>query len=730
MATSATTAPAAPVEDATAPAVAQDESPVAQDAPVTATAGDETAPQADQNVTSAQQAAAAAAAAAALAAAQNYPAQFVTQVQAPVPPPSGTSNASLYVGDLDPTVTEAQLFDMFNALGPVASIRVCRDAVTRRSLGYAYVNYHQSADAERAIDALNYQPLKDRPMRIMWSQRDPATRRAGAGNIFIKNLDPSIDTRALHETFAAFGPILSCKVAMEGDVSKGYGFVHFEESESAKQAIQHVNGMLLNDRKVFVGLHIPKKERMSKMEEMRARFTNVYVKNLDTEVSEEEFTEMFGKFGEITSITLSKDQNGVSRGFGFVNYASHDEAKAAVDEMHEKEINGKPLYVARAQKKAEREEELRRQYERIREEKLSKYQGVNLYVKNLDDAIDDDKLRQEFSVYGVITSAKVMKDEKTGQSKGFGFVCFSSPEEATKAVTDMNGRLIGSKPIYVALAQRKDVRRQQLSAQMQQRNMQRMQQAAMGGVPGAYPGAPMFYPPNMRQQPGGYVYPQPGMAPRPAGWVGGPGPQRGQPGQAVPAGAYPPGAPMPQQFGVVPQGMARPRQPRQGGRGQPPPAGPNASRPAGPGPIPGQPGQPGVLPPNAGRGGRPAAQYKYMPTARNAPIPGAGPMMPPAGMMPPKPTLNSKMLSDMPADQQKRLLGEALFPMIQAIAPVQAGKVTGMLLEMDNGELLHLLEDQGSLKVKVDEAVEVLEEHMRAAQQSVPEEAKAEEATA
>lgn len=615
---------------------------------------------------------------------------------APVPAAAPTASASLYVGELDPSVNEAMLFEMFNSVGPVASIRVCRDAVTRRSLGYAYVNFHNVNDGERALETLNYTVIKNRPCRIMWSQRDPALRKTGTGNIFIKNLDSSIDNKALHDTFSAFGNILSCKVATEDGQSKGYGFVHYETHEAAENAIKHVNGMLLNDKKVYVGHHIAKKERQSKVEEMKANFTNVYIKNLDPEISQDEVEALFTKFGPITSCVVSVDESGRSKGFGFINFENHEDAKRAVDELHDTEYKEKKLFVTRAQKKGEREEELKKQYEQQKLEKLSKYQGVNLYVKNLDDDIDDEKLRQEFSVYGgVITSAKVMREEKIGPdgeiikgpSKGFGFVCFSSPDEATKAVTEMNSRMIGSKPIYVALAQRKEVRKSQLEAQMAQRNQLRMQMP--GQIPGMYP-PQMFYPPGSFPPQGGrgMVYPgQGGMVPRPR-WVA-PGQPQMHPGGPIP------GYPMNQ--GFPPMGTGRPR--GQGPRAQ-------SQR----GGAAGQQGRPIAAqgPPGAARGapgaGRGYTRNAGQGRAANGPASAAAPAAD-------SNTLTAAALAAADPDQQKQMVGEHLYPKIAARQPDYAGKITGMLLEMDNGELLHLLEDNEALEAKIEEAVSVLKAH-------------------
>jgi len=624
--------------------------------------------------------------------------------------------ASLYVGDLASEVTEAMLFEKFSTAGPVLSIRVCRDMITRRSLGYAYVNFQQPADAERALDTMNFDVLKGRPIRIMWSQRDPSLRRSGVGNVFIKNLDKSIDNKAMYDTFSAFGNILSCKVAQDGDgTSKGYGFVHFETEEAAMNAIQKVNGMLLNEKKVFVGRFVPRKEREKELGEKAKKFTNVYIKNFGDDLSDDKLKEMFTKFGKITSYKVVRDDkanssgdtadmgevlvddSGKAKGFGFVSFEDSESAEKAVDELNGQEIGGKTLYVGRAQKKAERQAELKKKFEQLKMERLNRYQGVNLYVKNLDDSIDDERLRKEFTPYGTITSARVMCEE--GRSKGFGFVCFSSPEEATKAVTEMNGRIIVAKPLYVALAQRKEDRKAHLASQyiqrmagMRMQGMAGMQQMGMGGyfMPTMPQPQRFFTPAQIRAQPRWPA--QPGMG----------------------------GAPRPQQMAAM--GMARPGMaPRPGGprmSGAPPAARPQMMQPGGPQPM--MMARPGMAPVPMGgpqvRGPQPSFQYTK--TARNPPMQGmpgqavvAATMPQAAVQIPGQEPLTATMLAAAPPQEQKQMLGERLFPLIQRMYPDLAGKITGMLLEIDNAELLHMLEDGNSLKSKVEEAVAVLQAH-------------------
>lgn len=670
--------------------------------------------------------------------------------------PAGPSYpmASLYVGDLYPDVTEAMLFEKFSQAGPVLSIRVCRDMITRKSLGYAYVNFQQPADAERAMDTMNFDTIKGRPMRIMWSQRDPSLRKSGVGNIFIKNLDKSIDNKALYDTFSAFGSILSCKIVSDENGSRGYGFVHFETQEAADNAITKVNGMLLNGKKVFVGKFVPRKERIMALGEKAQKFTNVFVKNFGDEVDDDKLKEMFEKYGKITSHKVMSLPDGKGKGFGFVCYENPEDADKAVAEMNEQEMeNGKRIYVGRAQRKIERQGELRDKFEKLKEERLKRYQGVNLYVKNLDDSVDDERLRKEFAPFGTITSARVMVEE--GRSKGFGFVCFGLPEEATKAVTEMNGRIIGSKPLYVALAQRKEDRKAHLANQYMQRlatmrmgqmgqinQMTQMTQMGQMFQPGAgagyfvptmpQPGRPGYFPPQMAQvratprwQPQQAMRPQgpPNAAAAAAATAayGMPNPAqaaqfRGNAAMAAAAQARPM-QPQVQQQGVRPVNVNA--RPITGGQ-QPP-------RAAAAGGMPGMPGVPAGMPrgPQPGQpmgpmGVNRPANFKYTPTVRNA-VPTSVPVQQPQQPAPAQlqqavvitgqEPLTASMLAAAPPQEQKQMLGERLFPLIQQSHADLAGKITGMLLEIDNSELLHMLENQQALKAKMEEAVAVLQAH-------------------
>uniref|UniRef100_A0AAX7SY95 Polyadenylate-binding protein n=1 Tax=Astatotilapia calliptera TaxID=8154 RepID=A0AAX7SY95_ASTCA len=572
--------------------------------------------------------------------------------------------ASLYVGDLHPDITEAMLYEKFSPAGPVLSIRVCRDMITRRSLGYAYVNFSQPADAERALDTMNFDVVKGKPIRIMWSQRDPSLRKSGVGNVFIKNLDKSIDNKALYDTFSAFGNILSCKVVCDENGSKGYAFVHFETQDAADRAIEKMNGMLLNDRKVFVGRFKSRKEREAELGAKAKEFTNVYIKNFGDDMDDERLKEIFDKYGKTLSVKVMTDPSGKSRGFGFVSYEKHEDANKAVEEMNGTELNGKTVFVGRAQKKMERQAELKRKFEQLKQERISRYQGVNLYIKNLDDTIDDEKLRKEFSPFGSITSAKVMLEE--GRSKGFGFVCFSSPEEATKAVTEMNGRIVGSKPLYVALAQRKEERKAHLTNQYMQRiaGMRAMPanaiinqfQPTSGYFMPAVPQVTTYYAPNQIAQ----------MRPNPR-WQ-----QQGGRGQGEPVDHD--GAHVCDILNIMPILTLF--------------LSVLSSLPGG------FQAMPSITLTS------PTLSIQMLTHCSSLSLNCAFQTQPAVHVQGQEP-LTASMLAAAPPQEQKQMLGERLFPLIQAMHANLAGKITGMLLEIDNSELLHMLESHESLRSKV-----------------------------
>lgn len=619
-------------------------------------------------------------------------------------PPPALQFASLYVGDLHPDTTEAVLYEHFQTIGKVASCRVCRDGISRKSLGYGYVNYYNVDDAEKAMDELNYSSIKGRCCRVMWSQRDSSLRKEATGNIFVKNLSEAIDNKALHDTFSIFGHILSCKVQTDATgKSKGYGFVHYESDEAAKQAIERVNGMEVGGQQVFVGPFLKRSELESSNPD---QFTNLYIKNLPEAWDDAAIADKFKEFGEVTSSVIMHNTDG--KRFALVNFKEPSAAKEAIESLHRKplsefggevedgakdsstaadteapdteektageskqeEFPSNLLYVQRAQTKAERREQMLKERMSGKPGGKGERSGVRICVRNLNEDMTSEKLSELFEPHGQVLSSWVKADE-AGKCLGFGFIHMSVMEEATKAIAELHLHVVDGKPLNVVLAERKNKKDEQAGKGVkgkgkQDKNGKGKEKGKGKGTEGKGKSFPGMLPLGPRPQ----MPLMPMMPP-------------GAPLPGFPPGALPPG--YPPMVGVRPNAYTLP------------PA-MAANRPQGTAPAP------------------------MFPTAMPSSLVGMPqlmrpPMMPPAGMpaAPPpgvRPPLTREMLAQMPPQFQKQHLGERLFPLIRGLLRDRsdmAAKVTGMMLELDNLLLVDLLDNEKALQKKINEAVRVLD---------------------
>jgi polyadenylate-binding protein len=638
----------------------------------------------------------------------------------------GFKSSSLYVGDLANDITEQALFEIFQQAGPITSIRVCRDALTRRSLGYAYVNFQSAEDAGKALDQFNSMEVSGRPLRVSFSKRDPSLRKSGVGNIFIKNLAAEIDQKALYDTFAQFGKIVSCKLVTDAEgKSKGHGYVQYEDDAAAQSAIDTVDGKELAGQQVSVSPFRRKEERGTSSN----TFTNLYIKNLAESVTDDLLKEVFGAIGQLSSAVVMRDEEGKSKGFGFVNYESPEHAAEAVEQLNGHRHDDKEWEVSRAQKKSEREAELKAKYEREKKEKQEKLADSNLYIKNLDDSQTDDSLRQLFEEFGTIISSKVLRDPNTGVSRGVGFVQLSTPEEATRAISELNSKMINGKPLYVAIAQKKQDRQRRLKGYFQQPQGPYVPQHPMNPMAGQFYGAPgMAGPMGYYQGPyqagmGGQFGGMPGMMPgqmRPPQYGGMPG-FYGMPG------AY--GMPM-QPYAANGRGFRGGRAGFQGARGMgrgPMGRGPGRggrtdqfgynSYPAGPHPAQPpqqqaqsqqQPVQPQQLqhrpvPQHPGahvqmNGGSVSNSAAHAISNLPASLPGQAAALP----------LQQRLAGMDNPEERRQTLGEELYPRVMEQEPELAAKITGMLLECSEADILALLEEPADCHEKIAEAKRVL----------------------
>jgi nucleolysin TIA-1/TIAR len=164
-------------------------------------------------------------------------------------PDDGPRN--LYVGNLDPRVTDYILGEVFASVGPVRNVKIIPDKHYQHGgLNYGFVEMADHRSADQALQALNGRKIYGYEIRVNWAFTGNAQREDTTNHyhVFVGDLSPEVNDAALVKAFKAFGSLSDARVMWDSasGKSRGYGFVAFREKADAEQAINTMNDQFVS----------------------------------------------------------------------------------------------------------------------------------------------------------------------------------------------------------------------------------------------------------------------------------------------------------------------------------------------------------------------------------------------------------------------------------------------------------------------------------------------------
>lgn len=295
-------------------------------------------------------------------------------------------------------------------------------------------------------------------------------------NVFVRNIPKDVTHEQLHKIFSQIGPIKSLKISLNGDhTSRGYGFICFENAESATKALAS---------KDLGEMDVIKFEPKDNKSNLRKLMNNIYVKNIPHSYSNDDVRKMFEPFGHIFSLVMKSNEIGQ---FAFVCYDDPKGvnkeygpqcAQKAIEGLNNKEISDGDkkvnLVVRNALKRAEREVEKLRETIRYKNSK----KRCNLYVKNFPNNYKKDQLETLFKPFGEIENIRLDK----GQSgNAFAFVCFKQPTDAANAKQHLHNHTLEGKQLVIYYYEIKELRQLQNEQAKDKADWEKYQAQQTGG---------------------------------------------------------------------------------------------------------------------------------------------------------------------------------------------------------------------------------------------------------
>ncbi|XP_031779436.1 ELAV-like protein 1 isoform X21 [Nasonia vitripennis] len=318
------------------------------------------------------------------------------------------SKTNLIVNYLPQTMTQEEIRSLFSSIGEVESCKLIRDKLTglnSQSLGYGFVNYHRPEDAEKAINTLNGLRLQNKTIKVSYAR--PSSEAIKGANLYVSGLPKNMTQQDLENLFSPYGRIITSRILCDnitvrqfvtggGDnlpgLSKGVGFIRFDQRVEAERAIQELNGT------------IPK----GSTEPITVKFANNPSNNNKA---------IPPLAAYLTPQATRRFGGPIHHPTGRFRYSPLAGDLLANSMLPGNAMNGS---------------------------------GWCIFVYNLAPETEENVLWQLFGPFGAVQSVKVIRDLQTNKCKGFGFVTMTNYEEAVVAIQSLNGYTLGNRVLQVS----------------------------------------------------------------------------------------------------------------------------------------------------------------------------------------------------------------------------------------------------------------------------------------
>ncbi|KAK4639737.1 E3 ubiquitin-protein ligase pub1 [Podospora bellae-mahoneyi] len=272
---------------------------------------------------------------------------------------------ALYVGGLDPRVTEDVLRQIFETTGHVQNVKIIPDK-NAKGYNYGFVEYDDPGSAERAMQTLNGRRVHQAEIRVNWAYQSNNTNKEDTSNhfhIFVGDLSNEVNDEVLLQAFSAFGSVSEARVMwdMKTGRSRGYGFVAFRDRPEAEKALSSMDGEWLGSRAIRCNWanqkgqpSIAQQQAMQQMgmtpttpyghhhfpthgvhsydmivNQTPAWQTTCYVGNLTPYTTQNDLVPLFQNFGFVVESRFQAD-----RGFAFIKMDTHENAAMAICQLN------------------------------------------------------------------------------------------------------------------------------------------------------------------------------------------------------------------------------------------------------------------------------------------------------------------------------------------------------------------------------------------------------------